>query len=39
MDAKAKDIVSEAVKLSDEAPYPAGEEAAYPVYFEEVLHD
>ncbi len=39
MDVKAKDIVSEAVKLSDEAPYPAGEEAAYPVYFEEVHHD
>lgn len=39
MEAEAKKIVSEAVKASEEAPYPAGEDAAYPVFAEEVRRD
>ncbi len=35
MDKKAKEMVTEAVKLSEEAAYPNAEEAAYPVYVEE----
>ncbi len=36
LDKKAKQIVTEAVNSAMEAPYPLGEEAAYPVYVEEV---
>jgi 2-oxoisovalerate dehydrogenase E1 component alpha subunit len=36
LDKKAKEMVTEAVKYAEEAPYPSGEEAAYPVYVEEV---
>jgi 2-oxoisovalerate dehydrogenase E1 component alpha subunit len=35
MDKKAKEMVTEAVKFSEEASYPNAEEAAYPVYVEE----
>jgi 2-oxoisovalerate dehydrogenase E1 component alpha subunit len=35
MDAKAKEIVSEAVKFGEEAPYPSYEEASYPVFVED----
>ncbi len=38
MDKRAKDMVDEAVVYAMEAPYPEVEEAAYPVYFEEVRH-
>jgi TPP-dependent pyruvate/acetoin dehydrogenase alpha subunit len=39
LEEKAKMIVDEAVKAANEAPYPKGEEAAYPVYAgEEVQH-
>lgn len=38
MDKRAKEIVTEAVKAAEEAPYPNAEEAAYPVYVEEVPH-
>lgn len=38
MDKKAKEIVTEAVKKAEAAPYPNAEEAAYPVYVEEVRH-
>ena len=38
MDKKAKDMVTEAVKRSEEAAYPNAEEASYPVYVEEVQH-
>ena len=36
MDQKAKQMVTDAVKIAEDAPYPAAEEAAYPVYAEEV---
>lgn len=36
LDIKAKQMVTDAVKTAEEAPYPAAEEAAYPVYAEEV---
>jgi 2-oxoisovalerate dehydrogenase E1 component alpha subunit len=36
LDKKAKQMVTDAVKTAEEAPYPAAEEAAYPVYAEEV---
>ena len=36
MEAKAKKMVDEAVQYAEQAPYPAAEEAAYPVYAEEV---
>ena len=36
MDAKAKDIIEQAVKEADAAPYPDPEEARYPVYAEEI---
>lgn len=39
LDKKAKEMVTEAVKFADDAPYPAAEEAAYPIYMEEVHHD
>ena len=39
MDAEAKKMVTEAVKASEEAPYPLGEDAAFPVFAEEVRHD
>jgi 2-oxoisovalerate dehydrogenase E1 component alpha subunit len=38
MEAKAKTMVDEAVKAAETAPYPAPEDAAYPVYAEEVRH-
>ena len=38
MEAKAKTMVDEAVKAAEAAPYPAPEDAAYPVYAEEVRH-
>ena len=38
LEAKAKAEVNEAVRAATEAPYPKGEEAASPVYAEEVLH-
>jgi 2-oxoisovalerate dehydrogenase E1 component alpha subunit len=36
LDKKAKQMVTDAVKMAEEAPYPAAEEAAYPVFAEEV---
>jgi len=39
LDVKAKEIVTDAVKYGEEMPFPAGEEAAYPVYVEEVRRD
>ncbi len=36
LDKKAKQMVTDAVKFAEEAPYPSAEEAAYPVYVEEV---
>lgn len=36
MDAKAKELVNEAVKFGEEAAYPQAEEAAYPVFVEEI---
>ncbi len=39
LDKKAKEMVTEAVKFGEEAPYPAAEEASYPIYMEEVRHD
>ncbi|TLN09917.1 thiamine pyrophosphate-dependent dehydrogenase E1 component subunit alpha [bacterium] len=38
MEARAKAMIDEAVKAADAAPYPAAEDAAYPVYAEEVRH-
>ena len=38
MEEKAKSKVDQAVKAANEAPYPEGEEAATPVYAEEVNH-
>lgn len=39
LDKKAKQMVTDAVKFSEEAAYPNAEEAAYPVYAEEVRRD
>ncbi|MEN4010694.1 MAG: thiamine pyrophosphate-dependent dehydrogenase E1 component subunit alpha [Chloroflexota bacterium] len=39
MEAKARKMVDEAVQYAEQAPYPAAEEAAYPVYAEEVRRD
>ncbi len=39
MESRAKSIVDEAVQYAMQAPYPAVEEAAYPVYAEEVRRD
>jgi 2-oxoisovalerate dehydrogenase E1 component alpha subunit len=36
LDKKAKQMVTDAVKIAEDAPYPTAEEAAYPVYAEEV---
>ena len=36
MEARAKTLVDEAVQAAEQAPYPQAEEAAYPVYVEEV---
>ncbi len=36
LDKKAKQMVTDAVKFAEDAPYPAAEDAAYPVYAEEV---
>ncbi|HSM25333.1 MAG TPA: thiamine pyrophosphate-dependent dehydrogenase E1 component subunit alpha [Anaerolineaceae bacterium] len=36
LDKKAKQMVTDAVKFAEEAPYPSAEEAAYPVYVEEM---
>ena len=38
LDKKAKQMVTDAVKFAEEAPYPSAEEAAYPVYAEEVTN-
>lgn len=38
MEARAKEIIDEAVEYAEKAPYPAPEEAGYPVYAEEVRH-
>ncbi len=38
LEAKAKTEVDEAVRIATEAPYPRGEDAAGPVYAEEVRH-
>lgn len=38
MEGRAKKIIDEAVQYAGQAAYPAGEEAAYPVYAEEVRH-
>lgn len=38
MEARAKKIVDEAVEYAEQAAYPSPEEAAYPVYAEEVRH-
>jgi TPP-dependent pyruvate/acetoin dehydrogenase alpha subunit len=38
LEEKAKAEVDEAVRIAIEAPYPKGEEAAGPVYAEEVNH-
>ncbi len=39
MEAKAKEMVDEAVRYAEQAPYPDPEEAAYPVFAEEVRRD
>ncbi len=36
MEQRVKAMVDEAVQYAEQAPYPAGEEAAYPVYAEEI---
>ena len=36
MEGRAKAMVDDAVTYAEKAPYPAVEEAAYPVYVEEV---
>jgi 2-oxoisovalerate dehydrogenase E1 component alpha subunit len=36
MEAKAKQIIDEAVKYAEEAPYPDVEEGSYPVYAEDI---
>lgn len=36
LDKKAKQMVTDAVKIAEDSPYPAADEAAYPVYVEEV---
>jgi 2-oxoisovalerate dehydrogenase E1 component alpha subunit len=38
MEVEAKTLVDEAVKYAESAPYPAPEEAAHPVFYEEVQH-
>jgi 2-oxoisovalerate dehydrogenase E1 component alpha subunit len=38
LEKKAKNEVDRAVEEANQAPYPKGEEAAYPVYAEEVKH-
>ncbi len=38
MEAKAKEMVEEAVQYAEKAPYPSPEEGYYPVYAEEVRH-
>jgi 2-oxoisovalerate dehydrogenase E1 component alpha subunit len=38
LEEKAKNEVDRAVEEANQAPYPKGEEAAYPVYAEEVKH-
>ncbi|MHC1782967.1 MAG: thiamine pyrophosphate-dependent dehydrogenase E1 component subunit alpha [Anaerolineaceae bacterium] len=39
MEVRAGELVDEAVTFAMEAPYPAVEEAAYPVFFEEIRHE
>jgi TPP-dependent pyruvate/acetoin dehydrogenase alpha subunit len=36
MDLKAKELVNEAVKFGEEAAYPLAEEAAFPVFVEDI---
>lgn len=38
LEGKAKKMVDEAVEAANKAPYPKGEEAAAPVYAQEVNH-
>lgn len=38
MEARAKEMVEDAVRFAEQAPYPAVEEGMYPVYAEEVRH-
>ena len=39
MEAKAKAIIEEAVQYAAAAPYPRAEDAAFPVYVEDIRHD
>jgi 2-oxoisovalerate dehydrogenase E1 component alpha subunit len=39
MEEQAKGIIDAAIDYAENAPYPAGEEASYPVYVEEIRHD
>ncbi|HNS63621.1 MAG TPA: thiamine pyrophosphate-dependent dehydrogenase E1 component subunit alpha [Anaerolineaceae bacterium] len=39
MEARAKEMVDDAVQFATQAPYPNVEEGTYPVYAEEVRHD
>jgi 2-oxoisovalerate dehydrogenase E1 component alpha subunit len=38
MEAKAREMVDEAVRTAEEAPYPPPEDGGYPVYAEDVRH-
>ncbi|GAP15405.1 branched-chain alpha-keto acid dehydrogenase E1 component [Longilinea arvoryzae] len=38
METRAREMVDEAVKAAEAAPYPSPDEAAYPVYVEEIRH-
>jgi 2-oxoisovalerate dehydrogenase E1 component alpha subunit len=38
LETRAKDMIDEAVKYAEKAPYPDAEEGSYPVYAEEVRH-
>ena len=39
MEAKAKGIIEEAVQYATAAPYPRAEDAAFPVYVEDIRHE
>lgn len=39
MEAKAKAIIEDAVQYATAAPYPRAEDAAFPVYVEDIRHD
>ena len=38
LEEKAKKMIDSAVQYAESAPFPAPEEGAYPVYFEEIKH-